>query len=1297
MSFAGGNSVLVHQWVTQQKKWKTKEMDMTEQVTSKSIDGITDLVVWAPIKEGFIDAFENVTYETRLRLVAEALHAVRKSAREHELISPFPDTAERILTLLDFRIGIVDKDLFELEASTGVKPRKYMYLVATFDGPWEPYMRLIWDPLGEFLDLVLCNCEGYPSAVDNSFEKYAKWVREHQLDSAIFYSTTGLTVKDQRYLQKLEKYQREIEDGVTRDDRIARMTSDDPDELSSATRKVHPRETARLALEALTVFYKLAEFYPPDRLQGDGRFLLRAAKKLLAGWNSKKLPPAVRSLYSDPLNWFELEAPCSRRPQSPDPGADDSEVQKGLLSDYNIDGTPVTHGALLLLQVTDAAKARNFLRRFPFSWEQPKPNDKPAEELGFGSVFRNIAFTYHGLERLGLTAAELAVFPKEFQEGMEERAPILGDSSENHPRRWRLPARNWPRGDDSNRPPVELHEVDFILQFRTVEFQEKNIDYDIIEFDRASSELFESIEEEFQENLAQKSPTAKGTQTNTGEGEGPIALYRQIDTLLSSRKSQSRVIERLITLIGLAGPQFGFALLSIENMIRQGANRVADDKLANDPKAPATTDHFGFRDGISQPTIEKNPTREGEVRRGDILCGYQNMRGDYASNDNTGLFLNSSFLALRKMSQDVAAFKEFVQDNGDDCAFRLVGRDFDGKPLNGKTDNYFRYDEDQPSKEGENIPLACHIRRANPRNEFHNRKSPRILRRGMTYGKRHETAPNDMRGVVFMAYNASLAEQFEVIQSWVNGGNSTGVSSSQVDPFVGINPSGLPHTFRFLMDGKVRRVEIKKPFARIEWGGYFFVPSRTALEKICDSRKASTTREDKGDKLIQRIEALPSAEQRREWKVLLEDFLTKDPSERGASINVWEAIRKRYGGAYRLKEGVEGRTQEESKQQVVLIADEALTLKVLSNNDAFSVSEQGMRADQSFGSIYVAQDPGDRYYKESKETNEIIYAIGEEAAFNIAYRHSELVLKNLQASALGNPFVKFEIRRQYIMPALGSICSFWFGVPDGEYVKNAGWGWGGIDDGSARCPGDYMAPSRFIFYPRPTTAIADYGKSHGIRLKRAIDQLVAQSRKKDLDGLITRRMFQVISDNDLLARNLIGIMTGALPPIDGNLRAVLFEWLNEKTLWRHQGAYHRSRETSASAYAAANASLRGPIMSAMSKRPAPDLIFRTATKNFILNHGNSGIEFRERDLVILALVSSTQRRVHSNEHPNVDIVFGGRRRGVEQPADEPVHACPAYKMAMGTMTGIVCALLDAGQIEALPASLIIKISDWKTS
>ena len=56
---------------------------MAREVSSKSIDGIADLVVIAPIKEGFINAYENVTFATRLRIVAEALKSMNRNC-------PFP-------------------------------------------------------------------------------------------------------------------------------------------------------------------------------------------------------------------------------------------------------------------------------------------------------------------------------------------------------------------------------------------------------------------------------------------------------------------------------------------------------------------------------------------------------------------------------------------------------------------------------------------------------------------------------------------------------------------------------------------------------------------------------------------------------------------------------------------------------------------------------------------------------------------------------------------------------------------------------------------------------------------------------------------------------------------------------------------------------------------------------------------------------------------------------------------------------------------------------------------------------
>ncbi len=65
-------------------------------------------------------------------------------------------------------------------------------------------------------------------------------------------------------------------------------------------------------------------------------------------------------------------------------------------------------------------------------------------------------------------------------------------------------------------------------------------------------------------------------------------------------------------------------------------------------------------------------------------------------------------------------------------------------------------------------------------------KVPRIIRRGMSYGPARDEAGGDDRGIIFQAYNASIAEQFEVIQRWVSGGNSTGTYSRQNDALLGL-------------------------------------------------------------------------------------------------------------------------------------------------------------------------------------------------------------------------------------------------------------------------------------------------------------------------------------------------------------------------------------------------------------------------------------------------------------------------------------------------------------------------------
>jgi len=116
----------------------------------------------------------------------------------------------------------------------------------------------------------------------------------------------------------------------------------------------------------------------------------------------------------------------------------------------------------------------------------------------------------------------------------------------------------------------------------------------------------------------------------------------------------------------------------------------------------------------------------------------------------------------------------------------------------------------------------------------------------------------------------------------------------------------------------------------------------------------------------------------------------------------------------------------------------------------------------------------------------------------------------------------------------------------------------------------------------------------------------------------------------------------------------------------------------------------------MSRRPAPDLIYQTALKNATLGTGKKKVTVKAGDTLVLGLTAATQHRLNTGQPPNVEMIFGGERKGVKQPKECPVHACPAYKISMGMMMGILAALLDSGKIKVLPASLILEISDWKS-
>jgi Dyp-type peroxidase family len=243
---------------------------------------------------------------------------------------------------------------------------------------------------------------------------------------------------------------------------------------------------------------------------------------------------------------------------------------------------------------------------------------------------------------------------------------------------------------------------------------------------------------------------------------------------------------------------------------------------------PDRKEHFGFRDGISQPGIAgftRNSSPGNTIAAGEFVLGYRNAYGQYtarplvapeqdpehllptAPDDSLrhDLGMNGSYLVFRQLHQDVYAFwnylaatapGKFPGDTTQACvalASKMVGRWPSGAPLvktphgdnpDFATDNDFMYVRSRDA-DGLKCPIGAHVRRSNPRDALDPQpgsersievgKRHRILRRGRTYGTPavDSMQPGEIigrdddqqeRGLHFLCFNTHLNRQFEFMQ-----------------------------------------------------------------------------------------------------------------------------------------------------------------------------------------------------------------------------------------------------------------------------------------------------------------------------------------------------------------------------------------------------------------------------------------------------------------------------------------------------------------------------------------------------
>lgn len=302
-------------------------------------------------------------------------------------------------------------------------------------------------------------------------------------------------------------------------------------------------------------------------------------------------------------------------------------------------------------------------------------------------------------------------------------------------------------------------------------------------------------------------------------------------------------------------------------------------------------EHFGFRDGVSQPLIrgvdvdeiEKRKNTPGHVNIDDHdwkkFVLFDLPSGDFEwANDG-------SFMVFRRLGQNVDAFWAFMRANAErfdltpsEFAARFVGRFRSGAPLAKWSsfgdpekkeefdNNNFKYMQDDPT--GEKTPRFAHIRKVYPRDDGHfqtteenHRKNQehRILRRGIPFGPIVSVDEHAERGLLFMCFQIDLANQFEFIQSvWANpagfpDGPPPGPSEGHgVDAIIGKgditppppqnpdNKLGFVNLFRDGTNPTFERIPNDPPPAPqgfFQWvtttgGVYLFSPSISALKKM---------------------------------------------------------------------------------------------------------------------------------------------------------------------------------------------------------------------------------------------------------------------------------------------------------------------------------------------------------------------------------------------------------------------------------------------------------------------------------
>ena len=320
---------------------------------------------------------------------------------------------------------------------------------------------------------------------------------------------------------------------------------------------------------------------------------------------------------------------------------------------------------------------------------------------------------------------------------------------------------------------------------------------------------------------------------------------------------------------------FKKAILSFSKRMTKGAEvlhvETGMSNLQQGRKEPYRVEHFGFRDGVSQPYLDigqRRPPPPGggtprgdgtsaPVRPGELLLGQPDEDGIVQRMPaNATLRYNGTYMVFRKLAQDVVRFRDFTKATAEktsrdasEVAAAIVGRWHDGSPL-------VRFPHEPGASEAgtQRLPLPD---RGSKGTALPHRRPRAPLQSARYQLPRRSAAPSAVpprhivwrhaaarklsgdgveRGLLFVSLQARLDHQFEFVQSnWLNRGEFSGQAGARRDPLV------FPHAGRtcdeFLMPGEPAPITGLPRFVTMRGGDYFFVPSFTALKAMRDGSR----------------------------------------------------------------------------------------------------------------------------------------------------------------------------------------------------------------------------------------------------------------------------------------------------------------------------------------------------------------------------------------------------------------------------------------------------------------------------